>query len=399
LLQLCEEFRFRDLAAQLSQFPASEGFKKDTEAQTAIPITEFNHSGTLFFDQFMFTFENAIIECTVGQAVALSPAVCQQLSVDACARTFALTDVSAVDSVRCLLSGDAVSIKGSRTGLGRQLCSPGLELVLAGTDRFDLDSVELSVFSVEALDEVLGLASFSIASEDALLERLLSLGDEYRPLVSRIEIEFLSAAGLATLAEQFAFAPDWVCCSILDYLLHSIPSGWNSAIVPGFPKLFEDFKRKQFTLLWRGSRDRFKAQAFHSRCDGHPNTLTVILDARGNIFGGFTPVAWESPLNWKYKADPSLKSFLFTLKNPHNVAARRFPLKAEKKDEALYCDSGFGPCFCGIAVSDNCHIFTWSDTSHFGSCYINDTGLDSKTFFTGSENFKVKDIEVFEITE
>jgi hypothetical protein len=56
------------------------------------------------------------------------------------------------------------------------------------------------------------------------------------------------------------------------------PSGWNSAIVADFPKLFEDFKEKHFTVLWRGSRDGFGKDVFHSRCDGHPNTLTVILD-------------------------------------------------------------------------------------------------------------------------
>jgi hypothetical protein len=72
------------------------------------------------------------------------------------------------------------------------------------------------------------------------------------------------------------------------------PSGWSSAIVADFPKLFEDFRRKQCTLLWRGSRDGFGAAEFHRRCDGHPNTLTVILDTDGNIFGGFTPVEWES---------------------------------------------------------------------------------------------------------
>jgi hypothetical protein len=33
-----------------------------------------------------------------------------------------------------------------------------------------------------------------------------------------------------------------------------------------------------------------------------------------------------------YKPDPSQKSFLFTLKNPHNVPRRRFASKAEKKD-------------------------------------------------------------------
>jgi hypothetical protein len=67
------------------------------------------------------------------------------------------------------------------------------------------------------------------------------------------------------------------------------PSGWDSAIVPDFPKLFEDFKRSKFTLLWPGSRDGFRADPFHRRCDRHPNTLTMILDMDDNIFGGFAP--------------------------------------------------------------------------------------------------------------
>jgi hypothetical protein len=61
----------------------------------------------------------------------------------------------------------------------------------------------------------------------------------------------------------------------------------------------------------------------------------VILDTKGNIFGGFTPVEWDST-SW-YKADASLKSFLFTLKNPQNIPGRRFALKAEKKKQAIYC--------------------------------------------------------------
>jgi hypothetical protein len=135
------------------------------------------------------------------------------------------------------------------------------------------------------------------------LGRLLSLGDEYRPLLNRIDIRFLSAGGLALLTEHFVLPPECVCCRILCRLLHptlsphpaiavmaSIPVGWNSAICPDFPTLFEDFKEKQFASLWRGSRDGFGKHDFHSRCDGHPNTLTVILDTDGNIFGGFTPV-------------------------------------------------------------------------------------------------------------
>jgi hypothetical protein len=77
----------------------------------------------------------------------------------------------------------------------------------------------------------------------------------------------------------------------------------------------------------------------------------VILDTKGNIFGGFTPVAWES-IKWDgqsldnsntrksddtLKADDSAKSFLFTLKNPHNIPPKKFPLKPENKDEAIDC--------------------------------------------------------------
>jgi hypothetical protein len=184
------------------------------------------------------------------------------------------------------------------------------------------------------------------------------------------------------------------------------PSGWDSAIVPDFPDIFEEFKRKKFTLLCRGSRDGFGAGEFHSRCDGHANTLAVILDTNGNSFAGFTPVEWESPgWNGKYrnndnrfKADPSLKSFLFTLKNPHNVPARRFPLKAEMKNGAIFCNSNFGPFFGrDIAVYDGCNANTKSVTS-LGNTYTNDTGLDGMTFFTGSHYFQAKEIEVFEIT-
>jgi hypothetical protein len=126
----------------------------------------------------------------------------------------------------------------------------------------------------------------------------------------------------------------------------------------------------------------------------------VILDTEGNIFGGFTPVKWES--GWKLKADDSLKSFLFTLKNPHNIPARKFALKAEMKHQAIYCGSGCGPIFGGdypdIRVYDNCNANTNSSTS-LGYSYTNNTGLADTIVFTGSRDFKVKEIEVFEITE
>jgi hypothetical protein len=69
----------------------------------------------------------------------------------------------------------------------------------------------------------------------------------------------------------------------------------------------------------------------------------VILDGKGNIFGGFTPIEWESWAHngkWRnknncLKPDDNVKSFLFTLKNSHNIPARTFALKAEKKHDAI----------------------------------------------------------------
>jgi hypothetical protein len=92
----------------------------------------------------------------------------------------------------------------------------------------------------------------------------------------------------------------------------------ESLISPQLPPLFDEFRAKRFNLLWRGSRDGFTADEFHLRCDGRANTLTLISDTDGNVFGGFTPVEWESGNKWK--GDDSLRSFLFTLKNPHDVS-------------------------------------------------------------------------------
>jgi hypothetical protein len=56
-----------------------------------------------------------------------------------------------------------------------------------------------------------------------------------------------------------------------------------------FPPLFEEFRATGWSLLWRGSRDGFSTDDFHSRA----NTLKFIRDTNGNVFGGFTPTKWE----------------------------------------------------------------------------------------------------------
>jgi hypothetical protein len=165
------------------------------------------------------------------------------------------------------------------------------------------------------------------------------------------------------------------------------------------PPILLAFQNKRITLLYRGSRDGFQDSSFHSRCDGKPHTITIIETTKGFIFGGYTPIAWESS-TMAYKADDSLTSFIFTLKNARNTSPRLFELKSNCKQSAIYCYSHYGPTFGGghdICVS-------WAGPSaptytNFGNSYNNDTGSDGKTFLAGEYNFTMKEIEVFELRE
>ena len=51
---------------------------------------------------------------------------------------------------------------------------------------------------------------------------------------------------------------------------------------------------KNGTLLYRATRDGFDAAAFHNKCDGRPNTVTLIETDSNNVFGGFASSKWNS---------------------------------------------------------------------------------------------------------
>jgi hypothetical protein len=93
------------------------------------------------------------------------------------------------------------------------------------------------------------------------------------------------------------------------------------------------------------------------------------------------------------KCDDSLKSFVFTVKNPSGIAPRRFLLKEDRKGLAIWTRLGCGPVF-GCAPAD---FAVTAHSTELGYSYLNDTGLDGKTLLTGSPEFSIKEIEVFEI--
>ena len=178
----------------------------------------------------------------------------------------------------------------------------------------------------------------------------------------------------------------------------------------GFESKFYGFKSKSISLLWRGSRDGFGVKAFHSLCDGKPNTLTVIKNSKGFIFGGYTSVAWSSV--YGYKSDNM--AFLFSLVNPANIPLK-LKIKSGDEQRAVYHDSDCGPAFGGLnlrnciwgrdlIVNDasnsntNSYINITSSSSYEAPPYGKVGDLGGK-FMHGcpTRNFQTVEVEIFQV--
>ncbi len=149
------------------------------------------------------------------------------------------------------------------------------------------------------------------------------------------------------------------------------------------------------SLLWRGSRDGFYTEYFHSRCDGKPRTLTIIKTTAGYIFGGYTSKAWASPKNAEYKEDPH--AFLFSFKNPSDTPLR---LNVVRPQYAVYHRTDYGPTFGywhDLHICEGSNIFKRSYIYSQSYELTKGRGLESARFFYGDDYFRVADIEVFEV--
>jgi hypothetical protein len=94
---------------------------------------------------------------------------------------------------------------------------------------------------------------------------------------------------------------------------------------------------KSTTLLGKGDgRDKANVTAFCDAAVGHAKTFTFIETENGNsICGGFLAPAWKEDQNL---FDPSLESFMFTLKNHllrGRVGARGEDLRRGRRERNL----------------------------------------------------------------
>lgn len=157
-------------------------------------------------------------------------------------------------------------------------------------------------------------------------------------------------------------------------------------------------KAKKATLLYRGSRDGFLGRDFHSRCDNHGDTLTVIKSTSGHIFGGYTNQKWN------YTGENEKKrnvGYIFSLVNSVNKTIR-FSFEQALSDDKYRIN---GPSFGArdetrgliyyLHISNLSNIYKQSFCSLSKTFKYPDFITEGDAFLAGSAFFTVAEIEVF----
>jgi hypothetical protein len=160
-------------------------------------------------------------------------------------------------------------------------------------------------------------------------------------------------------------------------------------------KLCEFSSNDSWSLLYRATRDGFGGRDFHSKCDGHSNTLTIIKAKQSEfIFGGYTTVDWDSSGEWK--SDPN--AFIFSLTNKDNEPVK-MNIDPNEHHHAIECNSEYGPSFgWDIEIANNSNT-TMNNYSNLGNTYSHPQyaiGTDeANSFLAGSYKFQLDEIEVY----
>ena len=131
---------------------------------------------------------------------------------------------------------------------------------------------------------------------------------------------------------------------------------------------------------------------FHKYCDNKGPTLTLVKTTKNKIFGGFTPLNWDSAQS--DKKDEKNETFIFSL----NLMKKYDMIKKEKG--AIHCNKNNGPYFGGQAARD----FSIESNMKKGETYANgysnflsNQNLDLTCEKGNKEVFDIEDFEVFKV--
>ncbi|CDW88613.1 UNKNOWN [Stylonychia lemnae] len=146
-------------------------------------------------------------------------------------------------------------------------------------------------------------------------------------------------------------------------------------------------------LLYKATRDGYKAYDFHRLCDNQGPTISFILSELGFVFGGYTSLDWKSTQVIQGKKDTH--AFLFSLTH-QTLHLQRPPIQ----DHAVMYDQDYLMRFSGdIAIANDCNFINESQCQ-LGLSYKTQEGHqfgDEQAFnyLAGSQKFRIIEIEVY----
>jgi hypothetical protein len=182
-------------------------------------------------------------------------------------------------------------------------CDANIEFCASRFHSYSLDI--LRSLDRRTLHSLLRSRSLQIKTEDDLLRSLVRLGSKYFEFLSYVEISLLTSDCVSLFVKTLPF--DELTFDIWSkivqrlthvrdeklhirrYVQYQFPI--ESVILKTIPKIINEFHMDEWKLLYRNSVDGLGTQTFHSKCDNHTNTITIILTTDGFVFGGFTPIA------------------------------------------------------------------------------------------------------------
>eukprot|EP01099_Mayorella_cantabrigiensis_P002945 TRINITY_DN2326_c0_g1_i1.p1 TRINITY_DN2326_c0_g1~~TRINITY_DN2326_c0_g1_i1.p1 ORF type:complete len:488 (+),score=108.11 TRINITY_DN2326_c0_g1_i1:88-1464(+) len=145
---------------------------------------------------------------------------------------------------------------------------------------------------------------------------------------------------------------------------------------------------RKVQLLFRGTRDGFGAQEFHSRCDSKGPTIVVFKTSEERRGGGYSAQSWTSNEADEFIKDETNTSFVFSLDYREKYSS--------SGGTAINCYSASGPCFGGMGygydlfIATNCNETDENESGR--SCYETPpNGL------AGSWSFTVTEYEVWKV--
>jgi hypothetical protein len=264
------------------------------------------------------------------------------------------------------------------------------------------DQLEASLksFETKSLEQSLNETEESFRNPNFLIESIREMQRQQEEAIAELKLKLDEQSQVKNnLIDMNEFKPNLSInqdsfgqLSLNEYSKNPFESQILKDNQPELIKLCEFNPKDRWTLLFRGTRDGFGATNFHSKCDGHNNTLTI-LKAKGSsyIFGGFTSINWDSSSGWK--SDPN--AFLFSLTNRDNQPCK---MKQINITNSIYCHSGYGSTFGrghDIYIANNANT-TAGSYSNLGNAYQHPQPNQGYSYLAGSNHFQLSEIEIYE---